>query len=227
MKVASLFSGGKDSAFAVWCAQMQGWDVALLVTVVSESKESWMFHSRTIIWTKLQAEAMRIPRAVITTKGGKESELDDLKSGLQSLSKSVGLDGIISGAIASEYQRTRLDKICEEIGLRSFAPLWHKNQQQLVREQVDSGFEIIVTAYSALGLTSNWLGRKLDNAAIEELVELNRKHSLSIAFEGGEAETFVLSAPMFAGKLEVAKSTSHWSGDSGYLEIENLRLKRG
>jgi ABC transporter with metal-binding/Fe-S-binding domain ATP-binding protein len=226
LKVASLFSGGKDSAFALWYAQMQGWEIVSLVTIIPESKESWMFHYPAVKWTGLQAEAMGIPRMVIHTKGIKEDELEDLRSGLRMLIKSTGIEGIVSGAVASEYQRTRLDNICEELGLRSFAPLWHKNQQQLVREQIDCGFEIIVTACSALGLTSNWLGRRLNHASLDELMKLSQKHGLSVAFEGGEAETFVLTAPMFNGTIQVVRSHSHWSGESGYLELEELLLKQ-
>jgi ABC transporter with metal-binding/Fe-S-binding domain ATP-binding protein len=204
---------------------MQGWNVVSLVTVIPESRESWMFHYPAVKWTKLQAEAVGIPRTVIQTRGAKEDELGDLRSGLLYLIKSTGIEGIVSGAIASEYQRTRLDNLCEELGLRSFTPLWHKDQQELVREQVESGFQIIITACSALGLTANWLGRKLDQASVEELIKLNQKYGLSIAFEGGEAETFVLGGPMFNGTIEVVRSHPNWTDDSGYLELQELHLK--
>ena len=226
MKVAGLFSGGKDSAFAIWWAQMQGWDVAELVTVLPDSSESWMFHYPATEWTKLQAEAMQIPLTVIRTEGVKEKELNDLTDGLRSLTEKIGIEGIVSGALASEYQRTRLDNICEELDVRSFAPLWHKNQQQLVEEQIESGFEIIITACNALGLTREWLGRKLDTTNFQELVQLSKKHGFSIAFEGGEAETFVLNAPMFHGKIRVDESTHHWKNESGYLKLERLSLVR-
>ena len=226
MKVASLFSGGKDSAFAIWWAQMQSWDVAELVTVLPESSESWMFHYPATEWTKLQAHAMSIPLTVIRTKGAKEKELDDLADGLRSLTKNIGIEGIVSGAVASEYQRTRLDNVCEELGLRSFAPLWHKNQQQLVEEQIESGFEIIITACNALGLTKEWLGRRLDTKNFQELVRLSKKYGFSIAFEGGEAETFVLNAPTFNGTIRVDQSIPHWKNESGYLKFERLSLVR-
>jgi len=227
MKVAALFSGGKDSAFALWWAQMQGWDVAELVTVLPDSSESWMFHYPATEWTKLQAEAMHIPLTIIRTEGAKEKELNDLSDGLRTLSKQLGIHGIVSGAVASEYQRTRLDNVCEELGLRSFAPLWHKNQQQLVEEQIESGFEIIITACNALGLTNEWLGRRLDTTNFEELVRLSKKFGFSVAFEGGEAETFVLNAPMFHGRIQVDRSTPHWKNESGYLKLEQLSLVRG
>jgi len=226
MKVASLFSGGKDSAFATWWAQMQGWDVAELVTVLPESTESWMFHYPATEWTRLQADAMEIPLTVIRTKGTKEKELDDLAEGLRAITKKAGLEGIVSGAVASEYQRTRLDNVSEELGLRSFAPLWHKNQQQLVEEQIESGFEIMMTACNALGLSKEWLGRRLDMTNFPELLRLSKKYGFSIAFEGGEAETFVLNGPMFNGKIRVDQSIPHWKNESGYLELGRLSLIR-
>ncbi len=224
MKVASLFSGGKDSTFALWCVQMQGWEVETLVTVFPESQDSWMFHYPGLKWTKLQAQAAGLTQTIIPTKGEKEEELADLTFGLEKIKKSVGIDTVISGAVASEYQRTRIDNICEKLGLKSIAPLWHKNQEQLVREQIESGFEIILTACNALGLDKKWLGKRLEASDLPNLVKLREKYGLSIAFEGGEAETFVLAAPMFKKRLTVVRSTPSWSGDSGHLELEEVRL---
>jgi ABC transporter with metal-binding/Fe-S-binding domain ATP-binding protein len=185
-----------------------------------------MFHFPALKWTKLQAEAIGIPQVAIQTVGEKESELKDLSEGLQQLKKLYGIEGIVAGAITSEYQRTRLDNICDGLGLKSFAPLWHKNQQQLVKEQIESGFETIVTSCNALGLDSEWLGRKLGAKELEELVKLNKRYGLNVALEGGEAETFVLWAPMFKGRLAIVRSVPHWQGDSGYLELEDVRLEK-
>lgn len=226
MKVAVLFSGGKDSTFALWCTQMQGWDVDHLVTVFPEFEESWMFHYPAIKWTKLQAQLIGLPQTIIPTKGVKEEELADLKSGLEKLTRSSGIEAIVSGAVASEYQKTRLDNICDSLNLKSYAPLWHKNQELLVKEQVESGFEIIITACNALGLDSKWLGRQLRPQDIEELVRLNRRYGLSVAFEGGEAETFVIAAPPFKGRLAIARSSPRWQSESGWLDLQEVRLER-
>ena len=205
MKVASLFSGGKDSTYALWCAQMQGWDVESLVTVFPEAKDSWMFHYPAVKWTGLQAEAIGIPQVHVPTSGVKEEEIEDLRQELAKLKKSMGIEAIVSGAIASEYQRTRLDNVCEKLGLRSFAPLWHKNEEKLVRDEIDAGFEIIVTACSALGLDEKWLGKTLGSKELKELLELRKRYGLSVAFEGGEAETFTLAVPVFKKRLSVTK----------------------
>jgi ABC transporter with metal-binding/Fe-S-binding domain ATP-binding protein len=225
LKVAVLFSGGKDSTFALWCAQMQAWDIETLLTVFPKSEDSWMFHYPALEWTKLQAQALSVHQEIVFTKGVKEKELEDLKRALSKIKKSSGIDGIVSGALASEYQKTRLDNLCEDLGLKSFAPLWHKNQEELVREQIDSGFEIIVTACNALGLDEKWLGRKLGRKELDELVKLKKDYGLNVAFEGGEAETFVLGAPNFNGHLVVIKATPHWKQQSGYLELTDMRIE--
>jgi ABC transporter with metal-binding/Fe-S-binding domain ATP-binding protein len=224
MRVVSLFSGGKDSAYALWWAQMQGWEIEALVTVFPEAQDSWMFHYPALKWTNLQAEAMGIRQVRVRTSGHKEEELQDLTTALEELKSSSGIEGVVSGAIASEYQRTRLDNICEGLGLRSFAPLWHKDQEQLVNDQIQAGLEVIVTACNALGLDEKWLGRSLGAQELKELVKLNEKYGVSVAFEGGEAETFVVNAPMFRHRLEVMKAAKCWKGDSGYLELEDVRL---
>jgi ABC transporter with metal-binding/Fe-S-binding domain ATP-binding protein len=224
MKVASLFSGGKDSTYALWCAELQGWEVEALVTVFPERQDSWMFHFPAVKWTSLQSKAAGIRQVCVPTSGVREQELEDLSDALGRLKESSGVEGLVSGAIASEYQRTRLDNICEKLGLRSFTPLWHKNQEQLVRDQIEAGFEVIITACNALGLDEKWLGRRLGLNELKELVRLNEKHGLSIAFEGGEAETFTLAAPAFRNRLSVEKATPHWRGDSGYLELEEVQL---
>ena len=224
MKVASLFSGGKDSTYALWYAQMQGWDVEALVTVFPSAQDSWMFHYPALKWTSLQAEAAGIRQVRVQSSGVKERELEDLTVALEGLKKSIGIEGIVSGAIASEYQRTRLDHLSEELGLRSFAPLWHKAQAQLVHDQIEAGFEAIITACNALGLDEKWLGKTVGLSELEELTRLNKRYGLNVAFEGGEAETFTLAAPVFSRRLSIIKAAKHWKGDSGYLDLEDVRL---
>jgi ABC transporter with metal-binding/Fe-S-binding domain ATP-binding protein len=224
MRVASLFSGGKDSTYALWWAELQGWEIEALVTVFPERQDSWMFHFPAVKWTSLQAKAAGIRQVCVTTAGVREQELEDLSEALGEMKRSCGIEGIVSGAIASEYQRTRLDNMCEKLGLRSFTPLWHKNQGQLVNDQIEAGFEVIVTACNALGLDEKWLGRQLGPSELKELIKLNEKYGLSIAFEGGEAETFALAAPAFRNRLLVKKVTPHWKGDSGYLELDEVQL---
>lgn len=221
MKAAILFSGGKDSTYATWLTLSYGWDILSMVTMLPESSSSYMFHHPNVNWTPLQAESMELPLILKKTSGRKDEELEDLRDVLSDLK----IDCVVTGAIASEYQKEKIDLLCEELNLKSFAPLWHKNSEQILHEMVDFGFEIIITSVSAEGFDESWLGRKIDNNCIDDLVRLNKKYSISIVFEGGEAETLVTNCPLFNRKIIITKSEKHWEGTTGSLKITNAVLE--
>ena len=62
MKLASLFSGGKDSTYAIYLAQKQGHEIKCLVSIFTNSDESHLLHHPNMSWTKLQSESMNIPQ---------------------------------------------------------------------------------------------------------------------------------------------------------------------
>jgi diphthine-ammonia ligase len=221
MRVAALFSGGKDSVFAVYIAQQYGWEISHLITLLPDKPDSWMFHSINIQLTDQLAKALEIPLIKSSTDGEKEAEMLDLKRLLQGLE----IDGVISGAIASEYQRTRIEKICDELGIKSFTPLWHKNQELLLRDQVKAGFHIIVVGVFAQGFDATWLGKTIDEETIDALVDLNKKNGINIAGEGGEFETLVLSGPLFSQKLVIDESIKEWNRDSGVFQVKKAHLE--
>jgi len=220
MKIAALFSGGKDSSYALFCARQYAWDVTHLVTVFSESPESYMYHVPAIGLTRLAAESIGIPLVEVVTPPEPEVELLPLRDTLATL----GVDGIVSGAIASEYQRRRLDQICQDIGIKSFAPLWHKNPRELIREMVDEGFEIMIAGCSAEGLDERWLGRILDQKALAELDRLHDRYGIHVAGEGGEYESMVMSGPHMKRRICI-EYEKEWRIHSGKIVIKKAWLE--
>lgn len=223
MRVGVLFSGGKDSTFAVYSASRVD-SVECLITLWPERQDSYMFHYPSIQWTRLQAKSMGIPQVMKKTGGVKELELGDLKNAIDMARKSFGLEGIYTGALASIYQKSRVDKICTELRLKCLSPLWMIDPVTHLRTLLKEHFRVMVTGASALGLSQDWLGRIIDENAIEELVHLQRRYGLNPGFEGGEAETFVLDCPMFRKQIEIISSTKHWRIDFGFLEITKAQL---
>lgn len=219
-----LFSGGKDSTFALWWAIHQAHDVVCLLTIFPERSDSWMFHYPNVEWTRLQAEAVNILQVTAKASGVKEEELGPMKAALLELVNTRGIECVVTGAIASEYQKSRIDRVCEELGLRSLAPLWGSNPERLLAEQIHMGFEFILTACMAMGFNSSWLGRRIDTKAMDELKGISRKYGISLVFEGGEAETYVTDAPIFNRRIRIAEARPKWKGDSGYLEIVRADL---
>jgi len=216
MRLASLFTGGKDSVYATHLAMETGETVTHLVSMRPKRLDSWMYHSVNLHLVPLSAEALGKPLVQAETSGEKEEELEDLKKVLSGL----GVDGVVSGAIASTYQRSRIERICRELGLVPVTPLWGRDPAHLLEEMIDSGMVIVVTAVAALGLDESWLGRILNHAALRALVDLSRRYGINVCGDGGEMETLVLDAPFFRKRLQVLRTEKSWEGDSGSLFVE-------
>jgi len=220
LRVAALVTSGKDSALALYRAVKRGYEVPYLATMIPQRPDSWMFHYPNIHLTDLFAEAVGIPLVKAETAGIKETEVEDLKKLLATLD----VDAVVSGAISSEYQKNRIDRVCNELGLKSIAPLWHEDPRNLLDELVNLGIEAIIVGVYAHGFTSDWLGRKIDQATINDLVELNKKYQVSLVGEGGEYETLVLDAPFFKEKIRLIETEKIWEDESGYLLVKKAAL---
>jgi len=219
MKLAALISGGKDSSFAIYRALQDGHEVTDLVTIIPANEDSYMFHSANIHLTGLISEVTGIPLTSMTSSGEKEKELEDLKKALSS----VNVDGVIAGAIESQYQTSRVRRICEELGLLLYAPLWHKEPESLLREMIIL-MDIRMVKVAALGMDESWLGRRFDEKLIGDLMELNRKYRVHLAGEGGEYETLVLDAPFYKKRINLLETEKVWMGDCGVLKVIKAEL---
>ncbi|HDO19107.1 MAG TPA: TIGR00289 family protein [Thermoplasmatales archaeon] len=219
MKVAALISGGKDSIFSTYVALHYGWEVEYLVTLLPKRNDSWMFHSVNLDLMKGIADSMKIPLISRETDGEKEKELMDLKRALEGLE----IEGVISGAVASDYQRERICKVCDELGLKSFTPIWHKNPEELLKRQINSNFEIMIVAVAAGGMDKEWLGRVLNRKNIDEFIDMCRRNRIHPAGEGGEFETLVLDCPLYWKRFIVEEIEIKWRGDTGYAIVRNIK----
>jgi len=223
MRVAVLFSGGKDSTYALYWALKEGFEVKYLVTMHSESEESYMYHVPNVHLTELQARAIGIPLVKGFTKGEKEREVEDLKRVLEGLK----IDGVVAGALASQYQKERVERVAEELGIKVFVPFWKADPEEYMRTLILEGFDVVIVGVSAYGLDDRWLGRRIDEKALEELKVLNEKYGVHIAGEGGEFETFVRDAPFFKARVVFDETEKKWDNytASGVLIVKKAHLE--
>lgn len=219
MRVACLISGGKDSLYACYIAKQWGWEISHLIAIVPK-KLSWMYHGENMHIIPLIAKSMGLPLLMKESNAEKEKELEDLKE----LIKEASVEGVVSGAIASEYQRTRIEKICHEINVKSFMPLWHKNQKKLLKEMICAGFLIVIDAIAAEGLGEEFLGAIINDTIIKKLEKIEEIYKINAAGEGGEYETLVLDCPIYKKKIEIIKAMKKWDGSRGIYEIKEARL---
>jgi len=203
MKAAILFSGGKDSTYAMYLAKKAGYEISCLISLFSKNTGSYMFHTPSIGQVEYQAEVMDLPLVVMETEGIKEEELDDLSNIIEQVMQKYQIDTIVTGALHSQYQASRIQAICDKLGIKCFNPLWHKDEIAYLHELVDAKFKIMIIGVFAYPLNQKWLGRIIDDKFIEEVSQLKNKYKIHAAGEGGEFETFVLNCPLFKKELKV------------------------
>lgn len=195
-KLAALTSGGKDSNAALYRMSRRNNEISCLVTLRSENKDSYMFDSKKEMnMLEQQSEKLGIPLLVQKTEGEKEKELEDLEKAFNKAKEQYGVEGVVAGALASTYQRDRVEKIAEKTGLKVFSPLWQENQQNYMRWLITEGFEIKITSVAARGLDEAWEDKILDEESVEDLITLSEKYGFNAAGEGGEYETCVTRFP--------------------------------
>lgn len=196
-KLAALISGGKDSWYALYTVKKLNYEVACAIVMIPEREDSWMFHVPEVKKAAELLRARKIPVIEAETSGKKEKELDDLGKALSRTVKQYGVEGIVSGAISSEYQRHRIELLADRIGLSCHAPLWGVDQKTYLRRLLRDGFKFKIVSVAADGLGTKWLGKTLDKGDVELLINLSEKYKFNPAGEGGEYETFVVDAPAF------------------------------
>lgn len=223
-RVISLLTGGKDSVYSLYYAISQAWEVSETLTICPKVDETLMYHYPNARLAELSSKAMGVRNYRLELdKQGEDKELEVLFS---YLSDKRDVDGIVTGAIKSEYQRTRFDRVCEELGIRSISPLWRKDEMALLREMIDFGMEIIIVGISAEGLGKEWLGRKLDLNSLRNLERLSEEFGFNPSGEGGEFETLVVDAPFYRMKIEIIDYEVIWNGYSGIYLIRRAKLTR-
>ncbi len=221
MRLSVLFSGGKDSTYAMYLMEQQGHQVETLVSVIPSERDSWLFHTPNLSLLPLEAMAMQKRLLRVPSQGSEEGDLQALHQALSGME----VDGVVAGAIASDYQWDRINGICDELGLRLFSPLWRKEQGMLLRDMIDAGIEAMVVAVSAEGLGNEWLGRTLDADAVERLGQLSASKGVNPSGEGGEYETLVIDSPMHDSCLEILEVEKEITRDGGRLTVKKARLR--
>jgi len=229
----SLFSGGKDSSWALYRALERGLNVSHLLTV-HPGEDSYMYHVPETHLAALAAESVGIPLVEVdagdidaagatdsTAQG--DAEVEPLERALRDLQDEIDLAGVTAGAVESEFQTSRIEAMCDRLGIDLFAPLWQRDPEELAREMLDAGFEITIVQVAAAGLDESWLGRRLDADALDDLRDLHERYGVHLLGEGGEFETFVTDGPHMARPIELTYETV-WEGSRGRIRVTDARL---
>jgi len=219
MRLAALISGGKDSLCALMCASYNH-EVVQLVNI-QPVEDSFMYHAACAHVVPLISQAVGIP----LTCGVSSSHEDELAV-LRSLLQDLDADGVVVGTIASNYQMSRVKTLCDKLQLELYAPLWNKRSEHLLRVMART-MHIAIVQVAADGMDESWLGRMLDEEAVDDLSVLHRRYGVDIMGEGGEYETLVLDAPIFHKRIKIIGREKKWFDGQcrGHIVISKLELE--
>lgn len=219
MKVAVLFSGGKDSTYSLWIA-LQQFEEVKLISVLS-AEESFLYHYQKEHIIKGLEEAIGVPITIVTVQS-EEKELDQLEKAV----KNLRVDAIVIGGLLSEYQRIKFNEVARRCEIPCFAPLWRKDHTLLLQD-IEKHFEVIFSTIASMGFSEQDLGRKLDQEMLNRLQKLHERDGLSIGGEGGEYETLVLDAPFYKKKLVIDEMKKEWNEAKlfGYCRIMKVHTE--
>lgn len=225
MKLASLFSGGKDSVYAIHLAKKQGHKILCLLSVFAKSEESHLLHHPNLQWTKLQSDSMKIPQYTISSSSDQiDDELFSIEQLLKKAKEQFHIEGLVHGGIQSKFQKEKFETLCSKLDLTSVAPLWDTEPEQYMNNLLDSKFKFIMTSVTCNGLDDTWLGKIISKSDVNTLKHLSDKFAFNLNFEGGEAETFVIDCPLFLNSIKINQAKKNWDGYRGRFEIVDARL---
>ncbi|MDK6029479.1 diphthine--ammonia ligase [Ignisphaera sp. 4213-co] len=225
-KAIAMFSGGKDSTFAVHIALLQGFDIAALVTFKPSSSHPWYIHRPFVEYTNLQTSLLPLKSKHIiidVATNDKKEEVQEIKKALETLYTKIEFDYIVLGVISSDAQRMLFTEICDSIGIKLYTPFWGKDPSQHLLDIVSSNIEFIITSINAWGLPTKFLGHVIDSKLASEIIALSKRYGFNPSFEGGEAETFVIYTPLFRNhRICVEYDVTIVSEYEGYVKPKNV-----
>ena len=227
MNLGALFSGGKDSTFAIYKEKLKGHNISCAITIFPQSDDSKFLHYPNIHVTKLQAKSMNMHHIFSQTNSNDvDIEMQEIQKLLTQAKKDFKIDGLVHGGILSKFQKDRFEDICSKLNLKIFSPLWQIDQKEYLNNLIESKFQFIITSVSSAGLDESWLGREITMEDVEKLDRIATKHGFNLSFEGGEAETLVLNCPLFSFPIKIINSKKSWDGYRGRFEITEAILEQ-
>lgn len=213
-KVASLWSGGKDSCFACYKAKLEGYRITSLINFTDSRGSGSVSHGLSADIIRKQARLIGIPflQKAMPQKGYR----DAFKTFIEELKIKDGIKGIVFGDIYLQEHRDWIDKVCEELKVEAILPIWTRDTKRLIKEIIDSGFKSIVVSVRKDILGEEWLGREIDKRFIEDLMAIG---NIDLCGEKGEFHTFVYDGPIFKNPAEFSVGKKILKNKHRFLEI--------
>ncbi len=218
-----LFTGGKDSTFALHKAVEDGLDVSVLVSVIPHYDYSPLYHKPHFEVLKCQAQALGLPLETV----GVCSESDERNALYTVLKRARDIYGVkvtVLGAIKSRYQLRVFGDIASSLKLELCTPLWNIPEENYLDTLLNYGISFTIISVTSMGMPLSLLGKIITHEDVKKLKTLATRYGFNLSFEGGEAETLVLDAPLFKYRIFVKGREVVVSDYEGYYVISKCSL---
>ena len=221
-RAISSWSGGKDSSFACYLAQMQGYNVTHLVNFISREFRRVSFHGTRAHLISRQAQAIGLSLAQYAVPPDMALYERTFKRAATAL-KRRGAEAMVFGDIYLDEHRDWVERVCREIGLAPLLPLWGRDPEDLLKDFVDAGFEAVVVSAKAEIFSQEWLGRRIDRSFLVDVKQLVKQKDVDVCGEKGEYHTVVVDGPLFRKRLEISHGAKVLRDGYWFLDVPRCR----
>ncbi len=227
MDVAVLYSGGKDSTFAIQHARQKGWNIKYLISVKPTRKDCYLFHYATVELTKDLAKMLQIPHFYVKCRvADPVKEADIVKDVVEKQQRKLKIDAVVLGGVGlQETQLKSIQNALRPLKVEAFASHSGEEHDLVMEEMLNKGYEILITQIASDGL-KEWLGKKITKENFPQLKKDSVKYGFHIGFEGGYADTIVTDCPLYTKKLVIDDMSIIYEDDyCGHVEINKYRME--
>jgi len=221
-QVFMAWSGGKDGCLALHRAITKGLKVRNLSNMVTEDGERSRTHGLSARVLQEQSQAIGIP--LVQRRASWQSYEGEFKRMVNDL-KQEGIKGGVFGDIDFQEHRDWVERVCREVDITPYLPLWGEEQDKILKDFINLGFKAIVVATKADIMGEDWLGKEINLDFIDQLSEIKKTRDITLCGEAGEYHTLVVDGPLFGKRLEITASRKTFRDEHWLLEILSTELK--
>jgi predicted ATP pyrophosphatase (TIGR00289 family) len=223
MKVAVMYSGGKDSTFAIDYCLRKGWDIRYLLSVKPSRKDCYLFHYATVEHTVHLAQMLGVKHILAgcdVADPALEAQI------VKDIVAQHPVDAVVLGGTGlQETQIRSIQQALRPLGIEAFASHAGLDHDQVMQQMLDAGYTFIISQYAVEGLGPEWLGRVIDRKAFAELIERSKRFGFHCGGEGGHYDSFTIDGPIFKARIDILKARKVVEDAyNGHLEIEQLQV---
>jgi uncharacterized protein (TIGR00290 family) len=201
-KVTISWSGGKDSAFALYKILLTGnYEVTGLHTVINTGTKRVGMHGIREELMEKQAAAIGLPLTKLYLESSEtHAAYETLMRTYYQQCADEGIESVVFGDIFLEDLKEFRLGLLKSSGLEGIFPLWQRPTKTLIRDFIHTGFRTVICAANAQLFREEEVGEIIDQKFLSSL-----KDEIDPCGENGEFHTFVFDGPLFKQPVNFLK----------------------